>query len=50
MTIHWKAVELYFTLVLFVVQFYPVLILENVSTLDLALSAVKGLMAELRIN
>ena len=36
MTIHWKAVEQYFTVVLFV-------ILENLSILDLALSGVKGL-------
>ena len=36
MTIHWKAVEQYFTEVLFVV-------LENLSILDLVLSGVKGL-------
>ena len=37
MTIRWKAVEQYFTVELFVFQFYPVIvILENVSILDLA--------------
>ena len=44
MTIHWKAVEQYFAEVLFVFQFHPVcnvLILENVSILDSALSRVK---------
>ena len=41
MTIHWKAVEQYFTAVLF---FFPkFVILENLSVLDLALSGVKGL-------
>ena len=42
-TIHWKAVEQCFTVVLFVFQFYPVcnfVILD----LDLALSGVKGSM------
>ena len=33
MTIHWKVVQVYFTVVLF---------LENVSVLELALSGVKG--------
>ena len=37
----WKVVEQYFTVVLFGFQFYPNL--ENVSSLDLALSRVKGL-------
>ena len=37
MTIHWKAVEQYFTVVLFVLQFYLVFFLE------LALSEVKRL-------
>ena len=41
MTIHCKAVEQYFTVVLFVFQFYPMF--ENLSILDLALSGVKGL-------
>ena len=40
MTIHWKAVEEYFTVLLFVFQF---VILENLSVLDLALSGAKGL-------
>ena len=44
MTIHWKTVERYFIVVLFVFQFYPVCNFENnVSILDLALSTVKGL-------
>ena len=37
MTIHWKAVAQYFTVVLWFV------ILENLSNLDLALTGVKGL-------
>ena len=41
MTIHWKAVEQYFT-VLF--NFTKFAILENVSLLDLALSGMKGIM------
>ena len=42
----WKAVEKYFTVVLFVIQFYPVCnkFLENLSILDLVLSRVKGLI------
>ena len=40
MTIDWKAVEQYFTMVLFGFQFQLV-ILENLSILDLALSGVK---------
>ena len=43
MTIHWKAVEQYFTVVLFVFQVSQLIILENLSYLDLALSGVKGL-------
>ena len=43
MTTHWKAVEQNFTVVLFFFLFYPVVILENLSLLDLALSRVKGL-------
>ena len=41
MTVHcnWKAVEQYFTVMLFVFQLY----LENLSGLDLALSGVEGL-------
>ena len=42
MTIHCKTVEQYFTVVLFVFQFYPVC--DLVSVLDLALSRVKGLI------
>ena len=47
MTIRWKAVEQYFTIVLFV--FFNVtqfVILENLSILDLALPGVKGLKRE----
>ena len=40
-TILWKDVQQYFTVVLFVVHFYPVL--ENLSVWDLALSGLKGL-------
>ena len=43
-TIHWKAVEQYFSAVLFVFQFYPDCILGNLSILDSALSKVKGLI------
>ena len=42
MTIHWKTVEQYFTVVLFGFQFNHCVILENLSILDLALSGVKG--------
>ena len=38
MTIHWKAVEQYFTVVLIVFQFTQFVILEHLSILDLALS------------
>ena len=41
MTIHWKALEQYFTVLLFV--FTQFVILENLSVLDLALSGMKGL-------
>ena len=46
MTIQWKArqdIEQYFTVVLFVFQFYPVLInfIQSLSILDLALSGVQ---------
>ena len=41
MTIHWKVVEQYVTVVLFVYQF-QFIILENLSILDLALSGMKG--------
>ena len=42
-TIHWKAVEQSFTVVLFVCfDFTQVVILKNLSILVLALSAVKG--------
>ena len=44
-TIHWKAVEQYFTVVLF--NFTQFVILENLSTLDLAMSVVKGLKGTL---
>ena len=44
MTIYWKAVDQYFTVVLFVFQFYPVCnLLEHLSLWDLALSRVNGL-------
>ena len=36
-TIHWKAVEWYFTVVLFVLQFYPRVCNFGLSILDLAL-------------
>ena len=44
MTIHWKAVEQYFTVMccLFFILTYCV-VLENLSVLDLAASGVKGL-------
>ena len=42
MTIHWKAIEQYFTVVLFF-NFTQFVILQNLSILDLALSRVKGL-------
>ena len=42
MTIHWKAVEQYFTVVL-IFNFTKFVILENLSILDLALRGVKGL-------
>ena len=38
MTIHWKAVEQYFTVVLFGFNFPQFVILENLSVLDLALA------------
>ena len=41
MTIHWKAVEQHFTVVLFF-NFTQFVILENLSILDLALLGVKG--------
>ena len=44
MTIHWKAVEQYFTPVLFVFPFYPVCNFGKFIILDLALSGVSGLM------
>ena len=53
MTIHWKAAEQYFTVMLFVFQFYPIFISENVSGLDLALLGVKeviNLQVVLRIS
>ena len=44
MTIHWKAVEQYFTVVLFVfLNFTQVVILNNLSIFDLGLSGMKGL-------
>ena len=42
MTIHWKAIEQYFTVCFF--DFTQFVILENLSILDLALSGVKGLI------
>ena len=45
-SVRWKAVEQYFTVVLFVFQFYPVCIFfEKCSVLNLALSGVKGLIS-----
>ena len=45
MTIHWKAVEQYFTVVLFAFFNFPqFVILNNLSFLDLVLSGVKGLI------
>ena len=43
MTIYWKAVEQYFTVVLFVFQFFLVCNFMNLSVLDLALLGVKEL-------
>ena len=44
MTIHWKAVEQYFTVVLFVLSsFIQFVNLKNLSVLDLELSRAKGL-------
>ena len=45
MTIHWKAVEQYFTVTVTLLLFNltKFLILENLSILDLALSGVKEL-------
>ena len=43
MTIHWKVVERYFTVVLFVFSLTNFIILEKLSILELALSGVKGL-------
>ena len=40
MTIHWKAVEQYFTVVLFVFQFYPVCNFGKFIKFGLALSEV----------
>ena len=45
MTIHCKAVEQYFTVVLFVFQYYPVCNFGKFINLDLALSGMKGLIA-----
>ena len=45
-TIHWKAVEQYFTVVLFVFQFYPVCNCETF--ISLTLSGVKGVIDESR--
>ena len=43
MTIHWKADEQYFTVVLCALNFPLIVILVNLSILDLALSGIKGL-------
>ena len=43
-TIHWKAVEQYFNVMLFVFQFYPVCNFGKLINLDSALSGVKGLI------
>ena len=39
-TIHWKAVEQHFTVVLFIFIFTQIVILQNLSIFDLALSGV----------
>ena len=51
MTIHWKAVEDYFIVVLFLFQFYPVFNFGKfvIEFLDLALSGVKGSISEFPI-
>ena len=47
MTIHWKAVEQYFTVVLFVFfNFNQFVILENLLILYLGISGMKGLNSE----
>ena len=43
MTIQWKPVEQYFTVVLFVLQFIQFVTVENATILDLVPSAVKRL-------
>ena len=43
MTIHWKVVEQYFTVVLFLFNFTKFVILEILSVLDLAQSLAKCL-------
>ena len=48
MSIHWKAIEQYFIVVLFVFRFRQFVILEKLPILDLALSNVKGLKREER--
>ena len=52
MTIHWKAVEQYFNVVLglFFFSFTQFVILDNLSIWDLALSGVKGLNALIKVN
>ena len=46
MTIHQKAVEQFFTVVLFIFQFYPVCNFASLSILDLALPGVKRLTCD----
>ena len=50
MTIHWKAVEQYFTVVLSVFKFTQFVILENLSVMDLALSGVTGISPRIHIH
>ena len=52
MTIHWKDVERYFTVVLglFFFSFTQFVILDNLSIWDLALSGVKGLNTLIKVN
>ena len=48
MTIHWRVVEQYFTVVLCLFfNFTRFIILEHLSVLDLALSGVKGFILKL---
>ena len=48
MTIHWKAVEQYFAVGIFGLNYTQFVILENLSIFDLALSGVKGVINNTR--